>query len=123
MKWNVLPVDAPDSTMYGFPLPYSCDAWHTSTARQYFILEVAFDFIFYFSIWAILIVILSKLKLTINSKILSYGLIVLATILLIMSLLSVLLFESTFDLQRDFDFETKSTEIKLLRYSTAHNPG
>lgn len=42
--WSVLPLDAPESVMRGFPLPYMCTAWHTSMSYQFFLLELLLDF-------------------------------------------------------------------------------
>lgn len=47
-------VDAPNSTMIGFPLAYSCNGWHTSGAQQFFLLEFVFDLLIYFGFWSIL---------------------------------------------------------------------
>ena len=47
--WYILPVDAPDSMMYGFPIPYSCNGWHTSLSYQIFIFEFIVDLLIHFA--------------------------------------------------------------------------
>lgn len=47
--WYVLPVDAPDTMMIGFPLAFTSDGWHTSMSCQIFLLEFVVDFFVYFS--------------------------------------------------------------------------
>lgn len=49
--WFVLPVDAPDTMMTGFPLPYVCPGWHTSMSLQIFMVELVIDLVVYFSFW------------------------------------------------------------------------
>ena len=46
--WYVLPEDAPDSMMLGFPLAYICDGWGSSMSKQLFILELFIDLGTYF---------------------------------------------------------------------------
>ena len=115
LQWNILPVDAPDSEMYGFPLPYSCNAWHTSLARQYFLLEFFIDILCYFIFWTVCLLFLKKLNVQIFSKrIIGYVLLFVAGIFLILSLILAFMFENTFQLKRDFDFETESIEVRIL---------
>ena len=80
--WHVLPVDAPDTMMLGFPLAFVCDGWHTSMSLQIFVLEFVLDFLVYFSFWFLLIVFIHRyLKRIKNSKILSGIFWVLSTII------------------------------------------
>lgn len=58
--WYVLPVDAPDSMMYGFPLPYVCNGWHTSMSYQIFIFEFVTDFLIHFAFWFFIITLINK---------------------------------------------------------------
>ncbi len=48
--WYTLPVDAPDTMLSGFPLPYVGDGWHTSMSLQFFIFEFTIDLLTYFLI-------------------------------------------------------------------------
>src|SRR3982750_2694356 len=45
--WYVLPVDAPDTMMVGFPLAFISDGWHTSMSLQIFAFEFLVDFFVY----------------------------------------------------------------------------
>ena len=58
--WYVLPVDAPDSMMYGFPIPYVCDGWQTSLSYQVFIIEFITDFFIHFTFWFLVIALLDR---------------------------------------------------------------
>lgn len=59
--WLVLPVDAPDTMMKGFPLPYEAEAWHTSLAKQFFMMEFTLDVLFYFAAIALIVYAVHKL--------------------------------------------------------------
>ncbi|MEO6637736.1 MAG: hypothetical protein ABIN25_05640 [Ginsengibacter sp.] len=61
--WYVLPDDAPDTMMAGFPLAFVADGWFTSMSLQIFLIEFIFDFIIYF-LFCFLIVFLIKGLLT-----------------------------------------------------------
>lgn len=53
--WFVLPVDAPDQVMHGFPLIFMGPGFHTSMSLQFFMGEFLIDFLVYFLLWWILI--------------------------------------------------------------------
>lgn len=53
--WYVLPVDAPDTLMAGFPFAFVSDGWFTSMSLQLFLLEFSADFVTYFLFWFLLI--------------------------------------------------------------------
>ncbi|MEW5677237.1 hypothetical protein ABGT15_13060 [Flavobacterium enshiense] len=114
-QWNVLPVDAPESEMYGFPFPYSCTGWHTSMSRQFFILEFFIDILCYYIFWLVILLCLKKLHVKLfANKMIKYSLITLSGILVLISLLLVFVFENVFDLYRDFDFTVLETNIKFF---------
>ena len=58
--WYVLPVDAPDTMMIGFPIAFICDGWHTSMSLQIFVVELLFDFIVYFFICFLLVFLVDR---------------------------------------------------------------
>ncbi|MBB6503042.1 hypothetical protein HDF25_005232 [Pedobacter cryoconitis] len=64
--WYVLPIDAPDTILNGFPLPFICEGWHTSLSLQIFVLEFLVDFLVYFLFWFIAIYIINKYVITIR---------------------------------------------------------
>ena len=53
--WYVLPVDAPDTMMAGFPFPFIGDGWFTSMSVQIFLIELCADFIIYFLFWLVIV--------------------------------------------------------------------
>jgi hypothetical protein len=64
--WYVLPVDAPDTMMVGFPLAFVSDGWHTSMSLQIFIVELLVDFIVYFSFCFLLIFLVNRYLIKIS---------------------------------------------------------
>lgn len=58
--WYVLPVDAPDTMMVGFPLAFISDGWHTSMSLQIFVTELLIDFAVYFSICFLLVYLVDR---------------------------------------------------------------
>lgn len=53
--WYTLPVDAPETLAYGFPIPFVSYASHTSMSLQIFLLELFIDFLVYFLLWFVLV--------------------------------------------------------------------
>jgi hypothetical protein len=58
--WYVLPVDAPDTMMIGFPFAFISDGWHTSMSLQIFIEELFIDLVAYFSICFLIVIIIDR---------------------------------------------------------------
>lgn len=58
--WYVLPVDAPDTLMVGFPLPFVCNGWHTSMSLQIFTGAFIIDFFVYFLICFLLVFFINR---------------------------------------------------------------
>ena len=53
-RWSYgIVVDGTDEFLYGFPLIYKCDGFHTSLSTQYFLTEMALNFLIYFVFWLI----------------------------------------------------------------------
>lgn len=111
--WLVLPIDAPDSEMYGFPLPFQCEGWHTSMSVQLFLKEFFIDYLFYFIVCFTLLDFvnqfykIAKFRKSINiaSSILYFG-------ALINFIFCYLIFETNFYPNRYF--EVNLIETKLL---------
>ena len=53
--WYTLPVDAPQTFMRGFPLPYVATGWHTSMSMQIFLGPLLIDFLVYFGAWFLIV--------------------------------------------------------------------
>jgi hypothetical protein len=64
--WYILPVDAPESMMYGFPIPYSCNGWHTSLSYQIFIFEFLVDLLIHFAFWFVVAFLINRLIIKIR---------------------------------------------------------
>ena len=64
--WYILPVDAPDSMMYGFPIPYSCNGWHTSLSYQIFIFEFIVDLLIHLAFWFVVAFLINRLIIKIR---------------------------------------------------------
>ncbi len=109
-KWRYVFVeDGPNDFLYGFPLAFMCNGWHTSLSLQIFILELLFDFFVYFIICLSIVFLIDKYVKPIQIKKYSkFGLYTIATLVL---LLYGLLFSNPnniFQLKRDFNY----TEIR-----------
>lgn len=66
--WYGIPVDGPDTLLYGFPFPFVCAAWHTSMSLQIFVSELLIDFSTYFSIWFLLLYCIHRFVKKINTR-------------------------------------------------------
>jgi hypothetical protein len=58
--WYVLPIDAPDTMMIGFPLAFASEGWHTSMSLQIFAFEFLVDFLTYFFICFLLVFLVKR---------------------------------------------------------------
>ena len=113
--WYILPVDAPDSMMYGFPIPYSCNGWHTSLSYQIFILEFILDFLIHSAFWFVLVFLTNRLIIKIRlHKIVEIVLLIFAG--LFASGLIFIASNSTnlFYIKRDFDIEILKTGYRFI---------
>ena len=64
--WYVLPGDAPDTMMVGFPLAFAGDGWFTSMSLQIFLIEFIVDFIIYFLFWFLIVLLIRRILTQIN---------------------------------------------------------
>lgn len=112
--WYVLPVDAPDSMMIGFPLAYACDGWHTSMSLQIFILEFLFDLSVYFGFWFVVIICtdryLKKIRLPRLANIILW---LIAALHIAAMVFIASMPENIYKLKRDFDTEILATGFKF----------
>ncbi|BDD10324.1 hypothetical protein FUAX_27560 [Fulvitalea axinellae] len=110
--WFAYPEDAPESFLYGFPLPYKCDGWHTSMSYQIFILELLFDLSVYFLFWLSIFWLIHRrfpefrINKTLRRIFLSFNVFIVTFNLLVSSAS-----EHVFSLNRDFRIDTKETSI------------
>lgn len=60
-KWSYgIVIDGTDEFLYGFPLIYKCDGFHTSLSTQYFLTEMVINLMTYFVFWLITTQIISQ---------------------------------------------------------------
>ncbi|MEP1490395.1 MAG: hypothetical protein ABJK28_18390 [Algibacter sp.] len=61
-KWSYgIVINGTDEFLYGFPLIYKCDGFHTSLSTQYFLTEMIVNLLTYFAFWLILTLILNRI--------------------------------------------------------------
>ena len=112
--WYVLPVDAPDTMMAGFPLPFVSDAWHTSMSLQIFLFEFTVDVLIYFSFWFLLIFIINRYITKINvPKILTVTLLSLTGLVLVITIVIASMPDQIIKAKRDWDMQVMVTGYKL----------
>lgn len=113
--WFVLPVDAPDTMMWGFPFPCYSEGWHTSGALQFFIGEGILDFLIYYLVSLILILIAGKLFPAWQAKKWwTVFLWVIAGLYLAMAAYVMCLTENLFYFHRNFDMEVIKSGYKFI---------
>lgn len=115
-KWRYVFVeDGSNDFLYGFPLAFICNGWHTSLSLQIFVLELLFDFFVYFIICLSIVFLIDKYVKPIQIKKYSkFGLYTIATLVL---LLYGLLFSNPnniFQLKRDFNYTEIRSGYKFL---------
>lgn len=117
--WYVFPVDAPDSMMAGFPLPYVCDGWFTSMSNQFFVMELIIDLLIYFLFWLLLIFIINHFFVKIQiPKILMLFLMIISALIFSGAIFIASMRESIFKVNRDFDVEVKETGYNFIWQNT-----
>lgn len=96
-------VDAPNSVLQGFPLPYDCPTWASSLALQFFVVEFLFDFFTYLIILFTITYLVNRFAFQIRPhKILTIALYIIAAGILSFQILLYSI-DTTFYLHRSFD--------------------
>lgn len=113
--WYVLPVDAPDTMMMGFPLPYISDGWHTSMSLQIFIAEFFIDLIIHFSLWFLIIFFIHQYIVRINiPKFLAIALWIITTVTLSLAIFIAAMPDQIIKFKRDWDMQVIDTGYKFI---------
>jgi len=70
-KWSYgIVVDGTDEFLYGLPLIYKCNGFHTSMSTQYFLTEMGINLLAYFVFWLIITLFLNRIwKINIPKRI------------------------------------------------------
>jgi hypothetical protein len=113
--WYVLPVDAPDSMMIGFPFPYVCDGWHTSMSLQIFFLELLIDLLIYFCFWFIIVFCVDKFIVKIKLyKVVSILLLTIGGLFTFCLTYIACMPDNLFYVKRNFDIDILATGHKFM---------
>ena len=113
--WYVDVIDGNDEIMYGFPLIYTCNAFHTSLASQYFILEYIADLLFYFLIiWLLAFVLHKYFNLKSIPKLFFCNLLAISILIAFTQIVMFVVLDNTFDWIRDFDINYKSSGVNFF---------
>jgi hypothetical protein len=120
--WYVLPVDAPDTMMIGFPLAFASDGWHTSMSLQIFLMEFTIDFLTYFLFWFIFTFLVQRYLAQIKiPKILTGILCILSTIIFTIAIMIASMPEQIIQVKRDWGMQVMVTGYKLT-WMPQHRP-
>jgi hypothetical protein len=121
--WYALIIDGTDEFLYGFPMVYTCKAFHTSMAIQFFVLEFVVDLLVYFSFWFVLVYLVHKYVFEIKlKKLIKIALLTILIVLLAFVILMMNGREKSFYLKRDFDVEIIDTDyIFIWQYQERSN--
>jgi len=120
--WYVLPVDAPDTMMAGFPLAWVSEGWWTSMSLQIFLAELFFDFLVIFLFWFLLIFLVKCfLKIISVPKILTVVMLSLSALFLALAIFITTWPEVTFKIKRDWSMQVMVTGYKMT-WTTQDRP-
>ncbi|WP_248723581.1 hypothetical protein [Seonamhaeicola sp. ML3] len=112
--WYAEVVDAPNTVLYGFPLAFISEGWHTSMSLQIFVLEFLVDFSLYFIFWLLVILGINRFITIKPSKTLALVLIPISVMFSIIVILIAVAPEHMYILKRDFDIEVKSSGFSFM---------
>lgn len=112
--WYVLPDDAPDTMMAGFPFAFVGDGWFTTMSLQIFLIEFSVDFLIYFLFWFLSVLFIKRiLKQLIISKNLTRVLWTLAVLIISFWSLILIISEKHIKVKRDWDMQVLTTGYKF----------
>ena len=112
--WYVLPVDAPDTMMVGFPFAFAGDGWFTSMSLQIFLIEFIVDFLIYFLFWFLVVLLIKRILTQINVSKISTRIIWTLAILTISFWVMILtISEKHIKVKRDWDMQVLVTGYKF----------
>lgn len=112
--WYVLPVDAPDTMMAGFPWPFVSDGWHTSLSLQIFLGEFILDFTVYVIFWFLIITLVDRYFNKVKVPLwITYILWIFATIIVTVGTLIASMPDQKFYVKRNWDMKVLTTGYKV----------
>lgn len=120
--WYVLPVDAPDTMMIGFPFAFVADGWFTSMSLQIFLVEFTIDLAIYFLFWFILTFMIRHFSGKKNiSKVLTRTVCTLAILTTLFWSAIFIITEKHMALTRTWDMQVLTTGFKIT-YTPMERP-
>jgi hypothetical protein len=112
--WYVLPGDAPDTMMIGFPLAFISDGWHTSMSLQIFLLEFVVDFLVYFSACFLIVFLITRYWTKVSIPKWVTGLLwIVLTMIFSVAVFIASFPEHIFEIKRDWDRQVMVTGFKF----------
>jgi hypothetical protein len=117
--WYALPIDGPETLLYGFPFPFISEAWHTSMSIQIFLLELGVNFITFLSFWFLLVFSIHQFVIKIRTyKIVTIVLWVLSGFILLAATLIASSSNNLWYIKRPFNIEVMETGYKCIWQNT-----
>ena len=117
--WYVLPVDAPDTLMSGFPFAFVADGWFTSMSIQLFVIELCADLLIYFLFWFLIVFLIKRVWTQLTfSKILTRVFWTLAILTITFWTFIFTISEKNVKLTRDWDMRVLVTGYKFTWTNT-----
>ncbi len=117
-QWHYVYVeDGANEFMYGFPLIYNCNAFHTSLAQQYFIMEMLIDIGVYFIITTSLLYLFHRFVFSFKkNKWISRVLYIVAFIFINFFIIFNITFsdDNRYYLKRDFNIHHKASGFQFI---------
>lgn len=118
--WFAIPIDAPDTVLWGFPFIFMAEAWHTSGALQFFILPFFANLCLIFLSWLLLFTGINHFyKKIALPKFLLFSLWTLTSIFLLGSALLIFNSNNLFYINRPFQIKILDSGYHLIWQKTS----
>lgn len=113
--WCVLPVDAPDTMMGGFPLIWISEGWHTSMSLQIFVMELLINLFIYFLIILTITFLINRFIVKIRiPKMVNLTLTLIAGLFCLGAIWIGTMPEHIYETKRDFEIEVLTSGYKFI---------
>ncbi|MDT0558324.1 hypothetical protein RM697_06690 [Ichthyenterobacterium sp. W332] len=113
--WYVVPVDAPKSFMYGFPLISVSEGWHTSMSLQIFLLEYFINYLLFFVVTLLLTFYFDRFIMEIRfSRVWIVPLYFISVIIIVLNIYVASMTENIIKVKRDFEIEIQKTGFNFI---------
>jgi len=113
--WYVLPTDAPDTMMVGFPLICISDGWHTSGSLQIFVIELTLNFLLYFLFWFLTFYCINRFLIKVKIHRFLAGIsLTLSGLIIVGAIMIGNMSEHIYKTNRNFEIEVLTTGYKFI---------